>query len=243
MVSDSQQVTKKWSVRRLCFLGLAFVVIAVVLLSNLPTNQSHYKNLSLNALQGLALAANDFHFNHGSYPAAYASDANGKPLLSWRVFLLPYIGESHLYNEFHLDEPWDSAHNKKLIEKMPAIYIHALFNLEPGKTVYLAPVGSSSLIASSPRIDEDKVFRDSPIFLYGNADIPDNDSETLLFVEANTKHAVEWTRPVDYEWQSSGIVTHGLEGNWSQNEWLGVSASGGAKAYVNVDDFTFNSDR
>ena len=27
--------------------------------------------------------------------------------------------QGDLYKEFHLDEPWDSEHNKKLIEKMP----------------------------------------------------------------------------------------------------------------------------
>ncbi len=32
-------------------------------------------------------------------------DENGKPLLSWRVRLLPFIDEAHLYMKFHLDEP------------------------------------------------------------------------------------------------------------------------------------------
>ena len=32
----------------------------------------------------------------------------------------PYIEQQALYNQFHLDEPWDSEHNKSLIAKMPA---------------------------------------------------------------------------------------------------------------------------
>ena len=44
-------------------------------------------------------------------------DPNGKPLLSWRVQILPYIEEQQLYQDFHLDEPWDSEHNIKLLEK------------------------------------------------------------------------------------------------------------------------------
>ena len=39
--------------------------------------------------------------------------------LSWRVLLLPYLEEKTLYEQFHLDEPWDSPNNKKLIERMP----------------------------------------------------------------------------------------------------------------------------
>ena len=54
-------------------------------------------------------------------PAA-SHDKNGKPLLCWRVHILPYLGEEKLYKEFHLDEPWDSPHNKKLLSQMPKIY-------------------------------------------------------------------------------------------------------------------------
>ena len=38
------------------------------------------------------------------------------PGLSWRVKLLPYLGETKLYQEFHRDEPWDSRHNQTLLE-------------------------------------------------------------------------------------------------------------------------------
>src|SRR5205823_10918869 len=46
----------------------------------------------------------------------------GKPLLSWRVHLLPFLEQDNLYKQFHLDEPWDSEHNKKLIARMPPVY-------------------------------------------------------------------------------------------------------------------------
>src|SRR5947207_1926384 len=47
---------------------------------------------------------------------------DGKPLLSWRVAILPFIDEDDLYKQFKLDEPWDSENNKKLIEKLPKTY-------------------------------------------------------------------------------------------------------------------------
>ena len=50
-----------------------------------------------------------------SFPPAYTADKDGKPLLSWRVLILPYVEQNELYKQFHLDEPWDSEHNKPLI--------------------------------------------------------------------------------------------------------------------------------
>ncbi len=46
----------------------------------------------------------------------------GRPYLSWRVLLLPIIGQTDLFNKFKFNEPWDSEHNRALIPQMPAIY-------------------------------------------------------------------------------------------------------------------------
>ncbi len=59
---------------------------------------------------------------HERFPAAAIFSKDGKPLLSWRVALLPYLGHEELYKQFKLDEPWDSEHNKKLLDKMPRVY-------------------------------------------------------------------------------------------------------------------------
>ena len=50
------------------------------------------------------------------------TDKNGKPLLSWRVAILPYIEQAALYKQFKLDEPWDSANNKPLAETSIKIF-------------------------------------------------------------------------------------------------------------------------
>ncbi len=59
---------------------------------------------------------------HEHFPPAAISSKDGKPLLSWRVALLPYLGHEELYKQFKLDEPWDSEHNQKLLDKMPRVY-------------------------------------------------------------------------------------------------------------------------
>lgn len=75
-----------------------------------------------NNLKMIGLAMHNHHSVHGQFPAAASMSTDGKPLLSWRVQLLPFLNAASLYNEFKLDEPWDSAHNKKLIAQMPAVF-------------------------------------------------------------------------------------------------------------------------
>jgi Protein of unknown function (DUF1559) len=139
------------------------------------------------SLKQLVLAAHNYaDTNGGSFPAVANFDKAGKPLLSWRVHLLPYLEEEKLYKEFHLDEPWDSDHNKKLIAKMPAVFRNSSRKLnEQGKTVFLAPAGKGTAWpggAAGARFP---------------ASFPDGTSNTILLVLADDAHAVEWTKPDD----------------------------------------------
>lgn len=70
-------------------------------------------------------SAMDNYFNdYSAYPPAVVRDKNGKPMHSWRVLLLPYLGqrEEQLYKEYHFDEPWDGPNNRELAESMPLAY-------------------------------------------------------------------------------------------------------------------------
>lgn len=82
--------------------------------------------------------------DHGCLPPRAVFDKDGKPLLSWRVLLFPYLNEKDLLNKFQLDEPWDGPHNRKLIGRMPATFrsVQARFN----KTVL-----SDGVVLVSPR--------------------------------------------------------------------------------------------
>ena len=68
---------------------------------------------SANLLRNMAIAVHNYHDAYGHFPTNIV-DADGKPLLSWRVAILPFIEEMNLYDQFRLDEPWDSEHNIKL---------------------------------------------------------------------------------------------------------------------------------
>jgi hypothetical protein len=139
----------------------------------------------LNNLKQLGLSLHNYHDVFGCLPTVARLDAKGKPLLSWRVELLPYLDEEALYKEFHLDEPWDSEHNKKLIGRMPACYRCPSAKLaDGGKTTYLAPVGKNTMFPS----DGKRVHF---------ADVADGLSNTLMLVDAEPARAVNWTKPDD----------------------------------------------
>ena len=107
---------------------------------------------------------------------------DGTPLLSWRVELLPYLDETELYREFRRDEPWDSPHNIKLLDRMPETFRNP--NVEAGaRTVYLGFAGEGTMFEAGKEI--------------GFGQITDGTSNTILAVEANPDVAVEWTKPVD----------------------------------------------
>ena len=113
-----------------------------------PARQAAIRSQCVNNEKQIGLAIHNYIVSHGSFPPAYTHDKAGKPLLSWRVLILPYIEQDALYKEFHLDEPWDSPHNKALIARMPATYRCPGENEElarQGKTRYLTPRGKATI--------------------------------------------------------------------------------------------------
>ena len=141
-------------------------------------------NIVKNHLKQLALAMHNYLDVNKHFPPAAIRDAQGRPLLSWRVMLLPYLEQNELYQQFHLDEPWDSEHNKPLIAKMPDVYAPRNGQLrDQGKTTYLVPVGKQTVFGPKEGITIQ--------------DITDGTSNTILIVDADPDQAVIWTKPDD----------------------------------------------
>ncbi|NOY42686.1 MAG: DUF1559 domain-containing protein [Planctomycetes bacterium] len=144
---------------------------------------------SRNNQKQIALALHNFHSVHGAFPAGYNSDAQDKPLLSWRVHILPYLEEQALYNQFQLEEPWDSPHNKKLMNLMPDVFRSPNTKAEAGKTTYLGVSGADGVFV-----------RPQPDSLLGTGmrKITDGTSNTVMTVESTDDRAIFWTKPGDF---------------------------------------------
>lgn len=102
-----------------CLLALPFVFVAY----HFRAENLERKQQSAKKLKAIAKAFSDYiDFANLRLPPAVVFDQHGNPLYSWRVLLLPFLGEEELYKQFKLNEPWDSDHNIKLLSKMPAVY-------------------------------------------------------------------------------------------------------------------------
>lgn len=73
-------------------------------------------------IRQITLALLNYEAANRHLPPAYIADENGKPMHSWRVLILPYLGESALYNKYNFDEPWDGPNNSKLHDVIVSIY-------------------------------------------------------------------------------------------------------------------------
>ncbi len=136
----------------------------------------------VNNLKQIALAMHNYIAVNTKFPRAASWNENGKPLLSWRVAILPYLGYQELYNKFNLDEPWDSVRNRALIKEMPSVYL-CPDRVKPDSftTCYQVIAGKGAIFEKDQDI--------------GVADVTDGTSNTLMVVEA--KNAVTWTKPED----------------------------------------------
>jgi hypothetical protein len=149
-----------------------------------------WRTQRMNNYKQIAIAMHNYHDAHKSLPAAASYDDNGRPLLSWRVHILPYLEQQALYDEFHLDEPWDSEHNRALIERMPAVFadpspaVHRAIG-GAGRTTTLVPVGEGTLFGG----------RVATKF----QEVRDGLSKTVMLVDVIPERAVIWTKPDDWE--------------------------------------------
>lgn len=154
-----------------------------------PALEESYKEgrqgISKNNMKQLGLGLLILEDAKGRYPGQAIRDKKGNALLSWRVRILPYLDQGDLYKQFRLNEPWDSEHNKTLIEKMPHFLSspnHPELHKQ-GKTTYLAPIAKGTLWENpaGSRL----------------RDVIDGSSNTILLVEAPADNAVIWTKPED----------------------------------------------
>jgi hypothetical protein len=137
---------------------------------------------TVRGLKAIVTAIHTYHEDRKALPAPAISAADGRPLLSWRVAILPFLGEKDLYNQFHLSEPWDSPHNRTLIDKIPACYTRGGANPPgPGKTYVQAFVGPGTAFDPRETVTISK--------------ITDGTVSTVLAAEA--AESVPWTKPAD----------------------------------------------
>jgi prepilin-type processing-associated H-X9-DG protein len=186
--NPKKNLTGKWMAVSGIVLGslMAVVVVPLVLLSALllpavqAAREAARRAQCTNNLKQIALAMFNYESTYGCFPPAAIYDKDAKPLLSWRVMLLPYLGQNNLYTKFHLDEPWDSPNNKPLGELT--------------MQVFRCPSDLGPLVLTKYQVivDSRGIFTGKPAGI-SRGEVSDGESNTLLVVEAAS--AVRWTKP------------------------------------------------
>ncbi|MBA3485284.1 MAG: DUF1559 domain-containing protein, partial [Pirellulales bacterium] len=162
------------------------------LTANITVHRS-VDDLVLQRLKELGLGMLNYESARGRFPIPSSNpthfDATGKPFLSWRVHILPYIGYQSLYAQFRLNEAWNSAHNSPLAAQMPDIFRSAgdassstttRYQIVSGEVApyYWRRTGTPSLLVGPT-----------------HAQFSDGTANSLLVVERGANRAITWTRP------------------------------------------------
>ena len=209
--------SSKWLVILTLLLPVAFlpmlaivgVVVAMILPAVQASREAARQVECRSNLQRIGLAFKRYHDEHGCFPPAYLADENGKPMHSWRVLILPQLGEESLYAEYDFDQPWDSPQNQALADLMPEVYdCPSDLDTWGAETSYMMLVGPGR-ISDGPgtaKMDE----------------ITDGEGRTIVLVET-TENVAYWMEPTDLE--AEGIS---FRVNDPASEGIQSNHSGGA---------------
>jgi hypothetical protein len=142
-----------------------------------------YRRSCISTLRQIGTALQGYHDFYRAFPPAYVADKNGRPLYSWRVLILPFMDQEHLYKNINLNEPWDSPHNKPILDS--SSYAFLCPNLPDENeldTSYVMIVGPDT-ISDGPHSSSLHDFQDGA-------------SNTIFAVEiANS--GIHWAEPRD----------------------------------------------
>jgi len=167
-------------------LGLLTILLVGVPLGS-GGREAARRSMCNGRLKQIGLALHNYHDRFGCFPPAYVADADGRPLYSWRVLILPYVEQKPLSDAWNFDEPWDSPNNLSVSQTPLDLFLcpsDEQSTAGPGSpmTSYLAIVGPETMWPGS----EARAF----------GDVSDGTSNTLLVVEVHNS-GVHWAEPRD----------------------------------------------
>ena len=167
----------------LAVLGIIVLAICLVLPAQRTAREAARRNQCANNLKRIALALLNYADAYEALPPAYTTDANGKPLHSWRTLILPYLDEQALYKSIDLTKPWDDPANSEVFKTQLEVYQCPSTSDIDNRTTYQAVLTPHSCFRpTEPR----------PL-----SEVADLASPTMMVIEVDSNHAVPWMSPED----------------------------------------------
>lgn len=150
---------------------------------------------STNNLKQMGLAMHNYHDTYGELPPAVVRDANGKPLYSGRVLLLPFMEQALLYERWQKDKAWDSPENSALAATDLKIFTDPNApSQSPGKTDYLFLTGPGTCF--------DPTFKGPMKFQH----IADGTSNTIWIISVKGS-TTRWAEPKEIDISQQSVST------------------------------------
>ena len=134
------------------FVALGIFVVAGLIIPAIDPAAEARRRMTCHAnLESLASAIRQFESENGYLPPPYTSDVNGSPLHSWRVLILPFLGEQSLFDRIDITKPWDDPVNLPFADLMPDIYrcpefrMRSKWGTTTNTTAYVAVIDPQSI--------------------------------------------------------------------------------------------------
>jgi prepilin-type N-terminal cleavage/methylation domain-containing protein/prepilin-type processing-associated H-X9-DG protein len=169
-------------VELLVVIAIIGVLIALLLPAVQAAREAARKTECENHLKQIGLALLNYESTYRTLPPAYLADANGKPMHSWRVLILPFLEEQALYQQYDFNEPWDGPHNSQLAGRISDVFHCPSSTDDPAQTSYVAVVGPQTVW---PGTNSMKIRQ-----------IIDGTSRTISIVEV-VSSGIHWMEPRD----------------------------------------------
>lgn len=183
-----------------------------------PVHESARRAQCTNGVKAITRAILEYEAVHGQLPPPYTMDANGQRLHSWRVLILPFLGEKQLYDEIDLTQPWNAPRNLRLQDRMPICYHCPSFTDKSPEfaftTGYVVVVGDNTAWPrGGQRITNELI---------------DEGAKTLAVLETE-QHRVHWMSPNDPNFEA----IESSSGGW--DKLISGSMHNGGVCYGRLD--------
>jgi prepilin-type processing-associated H-X9-DG protein len=178
------------------FFACGGVLIALLLPAVQAAREAARRAQCSNNLKQIALALHNYHDVYNTFPPAYIADADGKPMHSWRVLILPFIENSPMHSMYDFNEPWNGPNNSQFANMMPAVYRCPSEPIMSNSPAYLAISGKGSIFNNG---DGSQI-----------ADITDGTANTIMVAEVAGAN-FNWMEPRDLDMTTMAMAINSVK--------------------------------
>lgn len=145
--------------------------------------ESEKRTASAQNMRQNALGMLNFISALGHFPDSVMVHSKTGKEYSWRIAILPYLGEQEIYDNYDFSQDWDSPHNLEVTSKMPDYFRSDLDDKDSTNASFFMLTGTGGAFGG-----------ENPKKLQ---DFTDGTSNTIMLIQA--QRDVHWSKPVDIE--------------------------------------------